>query len=70
MTKETFETSKVSAAHHQLNQLTGIWEGMTKTYFEPNVLADESPMHGTIKQVLGGRFIIHEYSGSLSGKTT
>ncbi len=68
MSKETFETSKVSGAHHQLNQLTGSWEGMTKTYFEPNVLADESPMQGTIKQVLGGRFIIHEYSGSLSGK--
>ncbi|MDP1675848.1 MAG: DUF1579 domain-containing protein [Bacteroidota bacterium] len=68
MTKETFETSKVSGPHHQLARLAGIWEGMTKTFFEPNILADESPMLGTIKQVLDGRFVIHEYTGSLKGK--
>lgn len=68
MSNETFETSKVSGAHHQLSQLTGTWEGMTKTYFEPNILADESPMQGTIKQLLDGRFVIYEYSGSLAGK--
>ncbi len=68
MSKETFETSKTSGPHHQLAQLVGTWEGMTKTFFEPNILADESPMRGTIKQVLDGRFVIYEYSGSLTGK--
>jgi len=41
---------------------------MTKTWFEPGVVADESPMSGTIRPILDGRFILHEYSGSLDGK--
>lgn len=68
MSKETFETSKTSGSHHHLAQLAGTWEGMTKTFFEPNVLADESPWSGTIKPILNGMFMMHEYNGSLEGK--
>jgi hypothetical protein len=64
----TFETSLASGIHKDLNAYTGEWEGTTKTWFEPGVLADESPMKGKIKPVLNGRFIMHEYQGSLSGK--
>ncbi|MFA5833355.1 MAG: DUF1579 domain-containing protein [Bacteroidota bacterium] len=69
MNKETFETSRASGTHHQLQQLVGTWKGTTKTYFEPNILADESPWSGTIKSVLDGMFVLHEYRGSLQGKT-
>lgn len=68
MSKETFETSLQNGIHQQLDLLTGEWEGSTKTWFEPDQLADESPMSGSMKPVLGGRFILHEYRGSLQGK--
>ncbi|MGB2913327.1 MAG: DUF1579 family protein, partial [Pyrinomonadaceae bacterium] len=54
--------------HANLAKFAGEWTGTTKTWFEPDVVADESPMSGTIKVILGGRFLMHEYSGSLQGK--
>ncbi|MGB8193978.1 MAG: DUF1579 family protein [Chitinophagaceae bacterium] len=64
-----FETSKSSGAHFNLSQMTGEWEGTTRTYFdESKVPVDESPMHGTIKSILGGRFMLHEYQGLMQGK--
>jgi len=68
MSKSKFETSLESGVHQQLQALTGSWHGPTKTWFEPNVLADESEMKGTITAILGGRFLLHEYQGSLNGK--
>ena len=41
---------------------------MTKTRFEPDKLADESPMTGTFRPVLDGRFVLHEYKGEMQGK--
>lgn len=55
-------------AHYKLAQLVGEWEGVTRTWFEPDKLADESPWRGTIRAALGGRFVIHEYQGRLMGK--
>jgi hypothetical protein len=63
-----FEISLESGVHKQLGDFSGQWEGSTKTWFEPGVLADESPMKGTIRIILGGRFILYEYEGSLAGK--
>lgn len=68
MSQSKFEVSMESGIHHELQSLTGTWEGKTKTWFEPDVLADESDMKGTIRPILGGRFLLHEYQGSLSGK--
>lgn len=65
---EKLELSKKEGVHKVINSLTGEWEGTTKTWFEPDKLADESPMEGIIKPVLDGRFVIHEYRGSLEGK--
>lgn len=62
-----FAESKLNGPHHRFADLAGEWEGMTRTWFEPDVVADESPMFGTIRQILDGRFLIHEYSGSLQG---
>ena len=52
-----------------MSAFTGEWEGTTKTWFQPGILADESPMYGVIRSILGGRFLMHEYRGTLSGKT-
>lgn len=62
-----FADSLQSGEHARLASIAGEWTGMTTTWFEPNVVADESPMYGTIRSVLGGRFLLHEYSGSLQG---
>ena len=68
MSKSKFEISQESGVHKQLAALIGNWEGTTKTWFEPGVIADESEMIGTFRPILEGRFVLHEYSGSLSGK--
>lgn len=68
MSKMKFVTSKEVGMHSRLQRLAGNWEGKTRTWFEPGVLADESEMKGMIRPVLDGRFMMHEYSGSFNGK--
>jgi hypothetical protein len=52
-------------SHPQLAALVGKWQGMTKTWFEPEKLADESPWQAQFKLVLGGRFLFYTYTGSM-----
>jgi hypothetical protein len=49
-------------------QICGTWEGKAKTYFKPNELADESTIRGTIRELLDGLFLLHEYEGTLMGE--
>ncbi len=65
---EKFETSKTTGAHNKLAKLVGQWKGIAKTWFEPNSIGDESPVEGSMRLILDGRFIMHEYKGSLGGK--
>lgn len=65
---EKFEISLKNGTHHELNRLDGEWRGVSRVWFEPNILADESACMGTIRSVLNGMFIIHEYRTSLQGK--
>ena len=51
-----------------LNSLVGSWEGTCQTWFEPGKLADESEIKGEICQVLGGRFVRHEYESTIQGQ--
>ncbi|MFZ4618928.1 MAG: DUF1579 domain-containing protein [Bacteroidota bacterium] len=67
MANMTFESSLNKGPHHLLAQFAGTWRGVTRTFFEPGILADESPWEGTIRPVLNGMFMIHEYSGSITG---
>jgi hypothetical protein len=62
------EASKADGVHHQLNRLAGEWEGIAKVWFEPDTVQDESPVKATMKPILDGRFILHEYKGSFGGK--
>lgn len=63
----TFPKSSGSP-HHFLSQLAGSWSGISKLWFEPDKLADESPVLGTITLVLEGRFAIYLYQGSIEGE--
>lgn len=54
--------------HSLLHKLTGEWQGVTRTWFEPGKLADESPNRGVIRPLLDGRFVRHEYEGTLCGE--
>ncbi len=64
----SFKESRADGIHSRLLKLAGEWSGITKTWFEPDVLADESPMTGVIRPVLGSRFMLYEYSGSLQDR--
>ena len=68
MAQDKLAESKESGAHERLASLVGEWEGTTKIWFEPGKLGDESPSKGTIRAVLNGRFVLHEYEGSMTGK--
>ncbi|MEO6654941.1 MAG: DUF1579 family protein [Pyrinomonadaceae bacterium] len=63
-----FDESRSTGHHAGLARFAGEWSGMTKTWFEPDVLADESPMIGKMSPILRDRFILHEYAGTLTGK--
>lgn len=63
-----FAESKTDGPHAKLAALVGEWSGTTKTWFEPDVVADESPMSGSIKLILDGRFALYEYNGEMQGK--
>jgi hypothetical protein len=54
--------------HHLLGRMAGRWRGIARTWFEPGKLSDESPIRGTIRPVLGGRFVVHEYEGTMQGE--
>ena len=69
MAKSKFEISLEEGAHNSLKNLLGEWKGKTKTWFEKDVLADESSTNGKITSLLDDRFISYDYEGSLDGKT-
>lgn len=45
-----------------LEALVGPWEGVSRTWFEPTTLADESPIQGSIRRIGVSRFLLHEYT--------
>ena len=62
--------SKVPQMTHKIlfEKLTGEWKGACRTWFEPDKLADESEVSGTIAPLLDGRFLRHTYEGTIQGK--
>jgi hypothetical protein len=63
----TFEKSSGSP-HHLLAKLAGHWQGTSKLWLEPETLAGESPIVGTIQLVLDGRFALFLYQSSIEGE--
>jgi len=68
MAKSKFEQSLEDGSHKQLLNLIGEWKGNTKTWFEADVLSDESASKAVVSAILGNRFISFDYDGSLDGK--
>jgi len=51
-----------------LARLCGKWRGTCRTWFESDVLADESEVTGEFLEVMEGRFLRFIYHGSMQGK--
>jgi Protein of unknown function (DUF1579) len=68
MAQVPFKESIESGEHSRLAKLAGAWRGPTKVWFKPNELGDESETRATFKPVLGGRFMLCEYTGTMGGK--
>ncbi len=56
---------KTSSPHHFLSQLAGHWQGTSKLWLEPDKLANEAPIVGTIQLVLDGRFALFLYQSTI-----
>jgi hypothetical protein len=65
---DTAGVNKSGVIQQPLGSLNGRWQGVTRTWFEPDVLADESLTQATFRLLLDGRFLLHEYEGSIQGK--
>ena len=59
-----FQDSLNDGQHKLLSGISGAWQGTAKTWFEGEDPVDESPIAGTIRPILEGRFALHEYAGS------
>ena len=65
---QKFEASLETGMHHFLKSLEGNYKGVTKVWFEPDVVGDEAACSGSLRSILGGRFLMHEYTGTMQGK--
>ena len=65
---QNFENSLLEGMHHFLKSLAGNYKGHTRVWFEPGVIGEEAPCEGSLRSILGGRFLLHEYLGTLQGK--
>lgn len=61
MGRKEFEASLASGGHRRLEQMIGEWEGTFRLWFQPDHLACEAAQRGTIRGILDGRFLLHEY---------
>ena len=68
MADDALVASLATGPHARLGALVGEWAGATRTWFTPGELADESETTGAARTILGGRFVVHEYVGSLGGE--
>ena len=68
MGREEFEVSRAGGVHAQLARMAGHWQGRFRLWFEPGEPAEDSVQRGSIRVLLGGRVLLHEYSGHCSGE--
>lgn len=68
MGNERLEASLRDGEHAKLARMAGEWRGMTRTWFGPEQLANEAAVAGSLKLVLGGRFLLHEYECTFQDK--
>lgn len=63
-----FQDSLNNCKHAMLLTFAGTYRGRIRTWFEKDQLADDSDIEGSIRSVLDGRFLLHEYRYSFQGK--
>jgi hypothetical protein len=68
MSNTSFSESFQLGVHSEFQNYTGNWTGQCRVWFGPDQLADEAEMTGTIRIILNGRFLVHEYTASFQGK--
>lgn len=62
MGKAEFEASLQCGGHKALSAMAGEWQGTTRVWFEPDQPpAMDVAQRASIRSVLGGRFLLHEY---------
>ncbi|MEO6365787.1 MAG: DUF1579 domain-containing protein [Luteimonas sp.] len=65
MGTQDFEASLEGGMHQRLARMAGEWEGVTQVWFDPSQPpASETAQRGSIRPILGGRFLLHEYRTS------
>lgn len=57
-----------STPHLFFASLAGNWTGKSKLWIEPDKLADESSVVGTVQLLLEGRYALYLYQGSIEGE--
>jgi hypothetical protein len=62
------QPAKASPQKMAVDSLIGSWEGICRTWFTPDKVADESKVKGEIRPILDGRLVRHSYEGILMGK--
>ncbi|RYF40544.1 MAG: DUF1579 domain-containing protein, partial [Burkholderiales bacterium] len=61
MGRREFEASLADGVHARLARMAGQWEGRFRLWFEPGQPAEDSVQRGSIRVLLGGRVLLHEY---------
>jgi hypothetical protein len=69
MGRKEFESSRADGVHARLARMAGQWQGRYRLWFEPGEPAEDSVQSGSISVLLGGRVLLHEYSGHCNGET-
>ena len=67
MGKKEFDASLADGIHQRLARMAGDWQGDFRLWVAPGDPAGEAPQRGTIRSILGGRFLLHEYESSFQG---
>jgi hypothetical protein len=61
-------TGKSEKPMSVLQTMVGKWKGSCRTWFKPEVLADESAIEGSIEPILAEKIFRHTYTGAMKGK--
>ena len=65
----TFENSQQHGTpHHFFARMAGSWRGISRLWIEPDKLADEASIVGTIQLLLEGRYALFLYQSSIEGE--
>lgn len=68
MTEGQWQASLRDGRHADLARLVGDWSGRLRTTLEAGEAGSEGSVRGSIRALLGGRFVIHDYESTVAGE--